>query len=203
MAESVPKYLFVPRHFGVNSHSPGHSPLLRSGTLVKTSTSNLNSQQETTINMTLDFNMNIDFNMNSVVNVTRYSPWHTPWHTRHTSVLCQQGTTFGAQWHAQHPSSMLGTTVVAWLGGRVPVGSFFNLFSATCMLDNYSWYREEWHLEASGRRRGAKHRLCSVGCFQCSTHRSHFQNANAPYCRKFQRGGGGGGGILFPPSSGT
>ena len=52
--------LFVPRHFGVNNHWPGHSPLMRMGTLVKPSTSNLNSQQETTINITLEFNMNIN-----------------------------------------------------------------------------------------------------------------------------------------------
>ena len=43
---------FVPRHFGVDEYWPGHSPLLRSGTLIETSTSNLNSQPKTTINMT-------------------------------------------------------------------------------------------------------------------------------------------------------
>ena len=80
-------------HFGVNDRWPCHSLLLRKGTLVKTSTSNLNSQQETTMNMTLD-KMSIYLNMNSVVNVTWHSPWHNPWHTRGTirtkihEVLC-------------------------------------------------------------------------------------------------------------------
>ena len=43
----------MPCRFEVNDNWPGHSPLLRSGTLVKTGTSNLNSQAEATINIAM------------------------------------------------------------------------------------------------------------------------------------------------------